>query len=185
MSEDEAFHLPQVPDMLIADSGHGQKVTFRIPVVWPRLVSSTPHLVPQPVAFDLSEIPNIKTSGKDTNNKAEGRTNVGTRSGLTPSHQKIKRMRQDASITMYSLQLVAEEFKKSTNWRFKAKSKYSANAMLLFNYWLKDVEMCIREQKLTNLESVQLIKDYQNRKCERYSTVFTLISILPGIMRNL
>ena len=51
--EDEVFQLPQVPDMPIA----GQKVTFGSPVVRPGSVSSTPHLVPQPVSFDVSRIP--------------------------------------------------------------------------------------------------------------------------------
>ena len=32
--------------------------------------------------------------------------------------------------------------------------------MLVFNAWLKNVEMGIKEQKQTNLEAVQLIKDY-------------------------
>ena len=49
-SEDEVFQLPQVPDTPIT----GQKVTFRSPVVRPGLVSSIPHLVPQPVSFDVS-----------------------------------------------------------------------------------------------------------------------------------
>ena len=49
-SENEVFQLPQVPDTPIA----GQKVTFRSPVVRPGSVSSTPHLVPQPVSFDVS-----------------------------------------------------------------------------------------------------------------------------------
>ena len=49
-SEDEIFQLPQVPDMPTA----GQKVTFRSPVVRQGSVSSTPHLVPQPVSFDVS-----------------------------------------------------------------------------------------------------------------------------------
>ena len=38
--------------------------------------------------------------------------------------------------------------------------RYSANAMLVFNSWLKDIEMCVNEWKLTNMEAVQLIKDY-------------------------
>ena len=53
-SKDEAFQLPQVPDMPITGSSHGQKVTFRSPVVRPGSVSSTTHLVPQPVSFDVS-----------------------------------------------------------------------------------------------------------------------------------
>ena len=32
--------------------------------------------------------------------------------------------------------------------------------MLVFNSWLKDIEMCVRERKLTNMEAIQLIKDY-------------------------
>ena len=53
-SKDEVFQLPQVPDMPIAGSSLGQKVTFRSPVVKPCSVSSMPHLVPQPVSFDVS-----------------------------------------------------------------------------------------------------------------------------------
>ena len=32
--------------------------------------------------------------------------------------------------------------------------------MLVFSPWLKDVEMCVKEWKLINLEVVLLIKDY-------------------------
>ena len=71
--------------MPIAGSGHGHKVTFRSMVVRPVLVSSTPQLVPQPVSFDLSGIPDTETSGKDTDSEAEGRPNLGKRSGLTAS----------------------------------------------------------------------------------------------------
>ena len=72
-SEDKVFQLPQVPDMPIAGSSHGQKVTFRSPVVRPGSVSSMPHLVPQPVSFNVLQIPNSETSGKDTDSKAETR----------------------------------------------------------------------------------------------------------------
>ena len=103
-SDDEVFHLPQVPDMVIAGSSHGHKVTFRSPVVRPGSVSLTPHLVSQPVSLNMSRIPNIETSVKDTDSETE----VFPR---TP-HQKVKRMRNDVSITYCSLQLVAEEFRK-------------------------------------------------------------------------
>ena len=68
ISEGEVFescHLPQIPDTPIPGSGHGHWVTFRSPVTRTGLVSSIPHLVPPPVSFHLSEIPDIKTSGKD------------------------------------------------------------------------------------------------------------------------
>ena len=53
-SKDGVFQLLQVPDMPITGSSHGQKVTFRSPVVRLGSVSSTLHLVPQPVSFDVS-----------------------------------------------------------------------------------------------------------------------------------
>ena len=68
-SEDEVFQLSQVPDTPIAGSNHGQKITFRSLVVRPWSVSSIPHLVPQPVSFDVSRIPNSETSGKDTDSE--------------------------------------------------------------------------------------------------------------------
>ena len=61
----------------------------------------------------------------------------------------------------HSLQLVAEEFRKICEPKIqKLKGRYSANAMLVFNSWLKDIEMCVKERKLTNMEVVQLVKDY-------------------------
>ena len=75
----------------------GIKFTFRSPVVRPRLVSSTPSLVPQPVSLNLSKIPDIETSGKDMDSEAEVRPKT--------QHHKMKRMMQDASISLYSLQL--------------------------------------------------------------------------------
>ena len=61
----------------------------------------------------------------------------------------------------HSLLLAAEEFKKISEPKIsKLKGGYLANAMLVFNSWLKDIEMCIQEQRLSNLEAVQLIKDY-------------------------
>ena len=54
---------------------------------------------------------------------------------------------------------MAEEFRKICKPKIqKLKGRYSANAMLVFNSWLKDIEMCVEEQKLTNMEAVQLIK---------------------------
>ena len=153
-SDDEVFQLPQMPDTPIA----GQKVTFRSPFVRPGSVSSTPHLVPQPVSFDVSQIPDSETSGKDTDSEAEIRPRT--------AHIRNKRMREnasmmDASMASHSLQLAAEEFRKIRELKIqKLKGGYTANAMLVFNSWLKDIEMCVRERKLTNMEAIQLIKDY-------------------------
>ena len=152
-SNDEVFQMPQVPDTPIVGSSHGQKVTFRSPVVRPGSISSTPHLVPQPVSGDVSRIPNSKTSGKDTDSEAEIRPRN--------LHPKVKRMREDASIALHSLQLTAEEFRKICEPKIqKLKGRYSANVVLVLNSWLKDIEMCMKEKKLTNIEAVQLVKDY-------------------------
>ena len=136
-----------MPDTPISGNSNGQKVTFRSPVVRLGSVSSTPHLVPQPVSFDVSSIPNSETFVKDTDSEAEVRPR-------TP-HAKIKRMREDASMASHSLQLVAEEFRKIHEPKIqKLKGRYSANAMLVFNSWLKDIEMCVKERNLTNMEAV-------------------------------
>ena len=139
--------------MPIPGSSHGQKVTFRSPVIRLGSVSSMPHLVPQPVSFNVSRIPNSETSRKDTDSEAETRPKI--------PYQKIKRRREDAPIASHSLQLTAEEFRKICKPKIQQlKGGYSANAMLVFNSWLKDIEMCVKERKLSNMEVIQLVKDY-------------------------
>ena len=151
-SDDEVFQLLPVPDMPIAGSSHGHKVTFRSLVVKPGSISSMPYLIPQPVSFNVSKTLNSKTSEKDTDSEAEVRVR-------TP-HKKVKVTREDASMALHSLQLVAEEFRKICKLKIqKLKGGYSANAMLVFNLWLKDIEMCVKE-KLLNMDPVQLVKDY-------------------------
>ena len=152
-SDNEVFQLPQVPDKPIAGGSHGQKVTFRSPVVRLGSISSMPCLVPHPVSFNVLRIPDSKTSGKDTDSEAEIRPR-------TPQ-QEVRRVRQDISMALHSLRVMAEEFRKIHEPKIqKLKGGYSANAMLVFNSWLKDIEMFIKEWKLTNMEAVQLVKDY-------------------------
>ena len=70
-------------------------------------------------------------------------------------------MREDVSIASHSLQLASEEFGKICKPKIqKLKGGHSANAMLVFTSWLKDIEMCVKERKLRNMEVVQLVKDY-------------------------
>ena len=56
--------------------------------------------------------------------------------------------RMDASMASHSLQLVAEEFRKIHKPKIqKLKGRYSANAMPVFNSWLKDIrDVCEREK---------------------------------------
>ena len=112
-----------------------------------------PHLVPQPVSFNVSRTPNGETSGKDTYSEAK----IMMR---TP-HQKVKKNegRCFHCLTVFSLWL--KSFERSANQKYKKlKGGYSANAILVFNSWLKDIEMCVKEWKWTNMEAVWLVKDY-------------------------
>ena len=123
-SDDEVFQLPHVADTPMEGSSHGHKVTFRSLAVRPGSISSTTHLVPQPVSFDVSRIPDSETSGKDTDSEVEVRPR-------TPQ-QQVKRMREDASMALHSLQLVAGEFRKTCEPKIqKLKGGYSANAILV------------------------------------------------------
>ena len=105
------------------------------------------------MSYDVSRIGNSETSGKDTDSEAEIRPRT--------LHPRVKRTREDASIVLHSLQPMAEELRKICKPKIqKFTGRYSAIAMLVFNSWLKDIEVCIKEWKLTNMEAVQLIKDY-------------------------
>ena len=67
-------------------------------------------------------------------------------------------------MALHILQLAAEEFRKIHKPKHKnLKGGYSAYAMLVFNCWLKDIEMCIKEWKFTNMEVIQLVKDYTSQ----------------------
>ena len=91
-----------------------------------------------------------KTSGKDTDSEAEVRQR-------TP-HAKIKRMREEASMASHSLQLLAEEFRKICKPKIqKLKGGYSDNAMLVFNSWLKDIEMCVKETEDQFANELQIL----------------------------
>ena len=77
-------------------------------------------------------------------------------------------------MALHSLQLVAEEFRKFHKPKIqKLKGGYSANAILVFHSWLKHIKMCMKEQKLSNMEAVQLVKDYTS-ECARGAVEFYL-----------
>ena len=63
-SENEVFQLPQVPDMPIAGSSHGQRVTFRSPVVRPGSVLLTPPLGLSQCLSMCHEFPTVKHLGR-------------------------------------------------------------------------------------------------------------------------
>ena len=111
--------------------------------------------------------------------------NVGTRSGLTLHHQNIRRAKQDAFITRYSLQLVAEEFRKIFKPKIqKLKGRYSANTMLVFNSWLKEFGDMCKKAKTNKPGSSPTNKRLHNGKCKRCSRVLFGHQLYLGLSRT-
>ena len=66
----------------------------------------------------------------------------------------------------HSLQVAVQEFKKIWEPKIlKLKVGYSASATLIFNSWIKDIDMCVWDHILTEHEAVQLVKRLHNRIC--------------------
>ena len=145
--------LLQVPDTPVA-GGDMPSVTL------PEPVSSTPCVRLHPSTVDLSGVSSTKTSDKETEDELMGNYHPQVKNfegGARPkTTQPVVRTKQGKSTAAHSPQTVAEEFKKMREPKIsKLKGGYSANAMLVFNSWLKDIKMCIQEHKLSNLEAVQ------------------------------
>ena len=158
---DEVYNsqrLPQVPDTLVA-GGDIPSVTFKEPV------SSTSHVRLHPSTVDLSGVTSPGTSDKETEGELIRHYQPQVKQFKGRERPKtvhpVVRTKQEKSTADHSLRLVAEEFRKIREPKIsKLKGGYSANAMLVFNFWLKDIKMCIQEGRLSNMEAVQLIKDY-------------------------
>ena len=66
-----------------------------------------------------------------------------------------------AEVAEDSLQVAVQEFKKIHEPKIsKLKGRYLANASLIFNSWLKDIDLCVYDHDLTEHKPVQLVKDY-------------------------
>ena len=64
-------------------------------------------------------------------------------------------------VVEHSLQVTMQEIKKTWELKIlKLKGGHSANATLIFNSWLKDIDMCVWDHNWTEYEAVQLVKDY-------------------------
>ena len=72
-----------------------------------------------------------------------------------PKRSQIASKYTIADAAEQSLQVVAEEFKKICESNIlRLKGRYSANAALIFNSQLKDIDMCVHDHKLTEHEVV-------------------------------
>ena len=59
------------------------------------------------------------------------------------------------------MKVVVQEFHKLHEPKFnKLKGGYSATANLIFQSWLKDINIHVEDQNLTEREAIQLVKDF-------------------------
>ena len=148
--KDMVDQLPQVPDTPIAGS---QRVWFMEPV----------HHAPTPMVGGNIP-PKIGMSYVEPEPVKIAETPV-----YHPGPRPVPRPRKSLSavkhsmteVAEHSLQMAAQEFKKIHEPKIsKLKGGYSANATLIFNSWLKDIDRCVQDCNLTEHEAVQLVKDY-------------------------
>ena len=61
----------------------------------------------------------------------------------------------------YEMKVVAQEFHKLRKPKInKLKGEYSATANLIFQSWLKDINIHVKDWNLTEREAIQLVKDF-------------------------
>ena len=61
----------------------------------------------------------------------------------------------------YDMKVVVQEFRKLCKPKInKLKGGYSATANLIFQLWLKDINVHIEDRNLTEREAIQLVKDF-------------------------
>ena len=64
-------------------------------------------------------------------------------------------------VVEHRLQMAVQELNKIQEPKIlKLKGGYLANATLIFNSWLKDIDMCVQDDNLSEHKAVQLVKDY-------------------------
>ena len=61
----------------------------------------------------------------------------------------------------YEMKVVAQEFCKLHEPKiYKLKGRYSATVSFIFQSWLKDINVHVEDQNLTEREAIQLVKDF-------------------------
>ena len=70
-------------------------------------------------------------------------------------------MHSITEVAEHSLEVAVQDFKKIQEPKIvQLKGGYSSNAALIFNSWMKDIDMCVQDCNLTEHEAVQLVNDY-------------------------
>ena len=79
-----------------------------------------------------------------------------------PEEDRLRaRLNPDAYPPRYEMKVVVQEFHKLHKPKInKLKGGYSATADLIFQSWLKDINIHVKDQNLTEREAIQLVKFY-------------------------
>ena len=105
----------------------------------PIYLASTPMVgdnVPSKIGMSYVDPESVKTA------EAPG-YHPGSRPGLRPRKSQSAVKHSMTDMAEHRLQVEAQEFKNSCEpIILKLKGGYSANATLIFNSWLKDIDMC-------------------------------------------
>ena len=63
------------------------------------------------------------------------------------------------------MKMEAQEFHKQCKPNInKMKGGYSSTVNLIFQSWLKDINVCVKDQNLPDREAIQLVKDFTAEK---------------------
>ena len=88
-----------------------------------------------------------------------------------------------------TMSAVASEFKKMREPKLaKLKGGITSGASLFFNSWVKDVRAVISERSMSNIESLQLVKDYTEGKAHQQVEFYIVSTPSPsfeGLIDNL
>ena len=78
----------------------------------------------------------------------------------------------------YDMKVAAQEFHKLHKPKInKLKGGYSATANLIFQSWLKDINVHVEDQNLTEREAIQLVKDFTaERACNEVEFYMGIIA---------
>ena len=88
---------------------------------------------------------------------------VGEDNILLPQQRKARESLMNTTVCppRYEMQMAAQEFCEMHEPKInKLKDSYSATANLIFQSWLKDIQVHVEDQNLTQREVMQLIKDF-------------------------
>ena len=79
-----------------------------------------------------------------------------------PEEDRLRaRINPDTYPPRYEMKVAAQEFCKLRKPKInKLKGGYSATANLIFQLWLKDINIHVKDWNLTEREAIQLVKDF-------------------------